>query len=217
MRRRHLFVFGLSLTLTGAVFAGETPEEPGPIQREAPGESMPAEEAHGQTLVLTTEIVLLPNASWSPDGSPATGFEVLRQNGRCEITCFKHSCSIECGPGKEPSCRCRNVQTPSGSQWLPFCDCRKALVAGQPVEPADRANISKSQDWVTLYKGGEAKCRRIKCTGGSADSGETIGLEVEVDDSSEGSLGKGQESDFQGKKIRIRALSRMVSYNLGDC
>ena len=86
----------------------------------------------------------------------------------------------------------------------------------QQTQAEDRANLSKSQGFVTVHSG-DAKCKRIKCTGGSTDPGETVGLQVEVDDKSAGTLGTGHQADFKGKKIRIKALSRIVSFNLNDC
>lgn len=44
---------------------------------------------------------------------------------KCNIQCFKHTCSIECNPGESASCSCEQVKTPTGWQWLPVCKCRK--------------------------------------------------------------------------------------------
>lgn len=42
----------------------------------------------------------------------------------CNLTCFKHSCSINCAPGEKASCNCRQFTTPTGWQWLPVCECK---------------------------------------------------------------------------------------------
>lgn len=75
-----------------------------------------------------------------------------------------------------------------------------------------RATIFKSQGWKTLYNGSE-RSHTVENTGGIAQGGERIELEVEADGSSQGSIGKGQEMEVEAKKLRIRALCQSISYN----
>lgn len=43
---------------------------------------------------------------------------------KCNVTCFGHSCSIECEPGEKANCDCYHYETPTGWQWLPRCWCQ---------------------------------------------------------------------------------------------
>ena len=73
-----------------------------------------------QTLVFTTEVSLRPPAGAAAEGG---AFVLERQCASCEIKCFTHSCKIDCPTGR-PDCICRQVDTKTGKQWIPFCNCR---------------------------------------------------------------------------------------------
>lgn len=59
-----------------------------------------------------------------------------------------------------------------------------------------------------MYYGSKAEKYRIKCNGGSADEGESIEMEVLVDDSKVGTYGPGESVDVEGKKIEVHAFAR---------
>jgi hypothetical protein len=86
-----------------------------------------------------------------------------------------------------------------------------------PVAAEDsRATIRKSQGWVTLYKGSTVRNHEVENLGGSDPDGSPYELEVEADGESLGSIGKGQTSESEAKKLRIRALCDMISYEYSN-
>jgi hypothetical protein len=87
------------------------------------------------------------------------------------------------------------------------------------VEPAaeGRAVIKKSEGVVTLFKGSQPQCRRIEVTGGTIeDPNEEIGLEVTLDTITV-DLDQGQEQEFEGKELTIRARSKTVNFKSSQC
>lgn len=90
----------------------------------------------------------------------------------------------------------------------------------RPETPAttegSRSTIRKSQGWVTLYKGSSARNHEVINNGGSNPQGNPIALEVEADGESLGTIGKGQSSESEARKLRIRALCDMISYEYSN-
>ena len=54
---------------------------------------------------------------------PSIGMSQQSRGLKCNITCYGHSCSIECEPGEWAGCECYFVNTQTGGQWLPRCRC----------------------------------------------------------------------------------------------
>jgi hypothetical protein len=93
-----------------------TVEEP-PVTEEP---SPPSGELALQTLTFTTEVSLRPPAV---AGEAGGGLALRSECAGCEMKCFTHSCRVDCPTGR-PDCMCRQIDTPTGKQFLPFCQCR---------------------------------------------------------------------------------------------
>lgn len=84
------------------------------------------------------------------------------------------------------------------------------------VAEGSRTTIRESQGWVTLYRGSTVRNHEVENNGGADPDGPPYELEVEADGESLGAIGKGQTSESEARKLRIRALCDMISYEYSN-
>lgn len=81
--------------------------------------------AAAEPIRLFAEILYTP-AQCAPEAdAPIEGLG-MGLSGRaqhCQLTCFGHSCSIQCDDGQRALCKCIQEKTPGGWQWIPVCTC----------------------------------------------------------------------------------------------
>jgi hypothetical protein len=87
----------------------------------------------------------------------------------------------------------------------------------EQVDLGGRAVINKTQGLVTIFNQSSPAKRKIKCTGGFTDPGETVGIKVVVDDKTAVErLGTGQETEVEGKKIALEALCKSANFTVSS-
>lgn len=90
-------------------------------------------------------------------------------------------------------------------------------MGGATGHERERNSLDECQ-WATVWKGRRVRCFRITCTGGMAEAGGSIELDVEVDgEELEDPVLPGNSTRVEGNEIRVHAASTYVNYEVEEC
>lgn len=91
-----------------------------------PAVGFQATDTAAEPIRLFAEILYTPAPCAADADAPpeSLGLDLPSRGQQCEIKCFTHTCSIQCGDGERAVCKCVQKSVPGGWQWIPVCECR---------------------------------------------------------------------------------------------